>query len=245
MFAKRIVTVSALLLFCAFSLMAYQLSPLNVTYDPTGAGSAKVYTIVNDSSSPVAIELKAMRRYIDINGEEYTEEAPQFFSIQPAKMIIMPDSTQLVRVQYRGPSTVTEEMAFRIISEQIPMPRGAQDENSGQMISFLFVYSTSAYVRPSRVVENVVATAEKTEDGKIEIILENTGSVHQMLNSLSIVLTGNNGTTYTLTESETESLSGKNLLVDSKLRTVIEIPEVLTGSDAFTASVSYDYEYSA
>ncbi len=245
MFAKRIVTVSALLLFCAFSLMAYQLSPLNVTYDPTGAGSAKVYTIVNDSSSPVAIELKAMRRYIDINGEEYTEEAPQFFSIQPAKMIIMPDSTQLVRVQYRGPSTVTEEMAFRIISEQIPMPRGAQDENSGQMISFLFVYSTSAYVRPSRVVENVVATAEKTEDGKIEIILENTGSVHQMLNSLSIVLTGNNGTTYTLTESETESLSGKNLLVDSKLRTVIEIPEVLTGSDVFTASVSYDYEYSA
>ena len=95
-----------LLLFLAVTLFgaaAYQLSPLNVTYDPTGAESAKVYTIVNDSDSPIAIEVRAVKRSIDIDGNEYNEDVPQYFSIQPNKMIIRPDSTQLVRVQYRGP----------------------------------------------------------------------------------------------------------------------------------------------
>ena len=228
-----------------FSLMAYQLSPLNVTYDPTGAGSAKVYTIVNDSDSPVAIEVRAEQRIVDIDGNEANQDGSAYFSIQPNRMIIRPDSTQLVRVQYRGPQTVTRELSFRIISEQIPMPRGAQEEESGQMISFLFVYSTSAYVKPSRIVESISSAVSVTEDGKLEIVLENTGSVHQMLNSLDIEISDDKGNTYTLTEEELLPLSGQNLLTNSKLRTVIEMPEILTGSDSFTASVSYDYEYSA
>ena len=160
-------------------------------------------------------------------------------------MIIRPDSTQLVRVQYRGPQTVTRELSFRIISEQIAMPRGAQDEESGQMISFLFVYSTSAYVKPSRVVESVTPSVTETEDGKLEIVLDNTGSVHQMLNSLVITLAGDDGTSYTLTEDELAPLSGQNLLTNSKLRTVIEMPEVLSGAESIAAEISYDYTYSA
>ena len=245
MFAKRIVAAALLLLFTSFSLMAYQLSPLNVTYDPTGAGSAKVYTIVNDSDAPIAIEVRAEQRIVDIDGNEANQDGSAYFSIQPSRMIIRPDSTQLVRVQYRGPQTVTRELSFRIISEQIPIPRGAQEEESGQMISFLFVYSTSAYVRPSRVVESVQSEVNKTEDGKLEVILENTGSVHQMLNSLSITLSGNDGSTYSLSEEELQPLNGQNLLTASRLRTVIDVPEVLAASESITASVSYDYEYSA
>ena len=196
MFAKRILAALLLLLICTFSLMAYQLSPLNVTYDPTGAGSAKVYTIVNDSDAPIAIEVRAEQRIVDIDGNEANQDGSAYFSIQPNRMIIRPDSTQLVRVQYRGPQTVTRELSFRIISEQIPMPRGAQEEESGQMISFLFVYSTSAYVRPSRIVESVTSSVNTTSDNKLEIILENTGSVHQMLNDLSITLTGDEDNYY-------------------------------------------------
>lgn len=137
-----------ILLFVPMLVFAYQLSPLSATYDPTGAGSARVYTITNDSDSPIAIEINAYSRNIDLDGNEYTEDASAYFQIQPRRMIIRPQSSQLVRVQYRGPQTVTRELPFRIISEQIPIPRGAQEEEAGQMISFLFVYSTSAYVRP-------------------------------------------------------------------------------------------------
>ena len=235
-----------LLLFLAVTLFgaaAYQLSPLNVTYDPTGAESAKVYTIVNDSDSPIAIEVRAVKRSIDIDGNEYNEDVPQYFSIQPNKMIIRPDSTQLVRVQYRGPSTVTKELSFRIISEQIPMPSGASEQEAGQMISFLFVYSTSAYVKPSRVVESVTGTALLNDEGKLEIVLENTGSVHQMLNSVSIAVSGDSGGCYTLTEEELAPVSGQNLLTDSRLRTIIDVPEELADSTAYTVSLTYDFSY--
>ena len=188
-----------LLLFLAVALSgvaAYQLSPLNVTYDPTGAGSAKVYTIVNDSDSPIAIEVRAEQRIIDIDGNEVNQDGSAFFQIQPNRMIIRPDSTQLVRVQYRGPRTVPQELSFRIISEQIAMPRGANAADSGQMISFLFVYSTSAYIAPSVIIESVTPSVSVNGEGKLEVVLENTGSVHQMLNGLSIVLTGDNGASY-------------------------------------------------
>lgn len=231
------------LLFISSALMAYQLSPLNVTYAPSGADSAKVYTITNDSDSPVAIEVRAEQRIIDIDGNEVNQDGSAYFSIQPSRMIIPGNTTQLVRVQYRGPQTVTSEMSFRIISEQIPMPQGAQDQEAGQMISFLFVYSTSAYVRPSRVIESVSESVEHDE-GKLEIVIENTGSVHQMLNSLEITLHGDDGSIYTLTEDELAPVSGKNLLTDSRLRTIIDIPESLSGADEITADVSYDFSYS-
>ena len=239
---KRIAAAFIMLLL-PFTLMAYQLSPLNVTYDPTGAGSAKVYTIVNDSDSPIAIEVRAEQRIIDIDGNEANQDGSAYFSIQPNRMIIRPDSTQLVRVQYRGPQTVTKELSFRIISEQIPMPRGAQDAESGQMISFLFVYSTSAYVKPSRIVESVTPSVTMTDDGKLEVVLENTGSVHQMLNTLSITLTGDNGEVYVLTEEELAPLAGQNLLTDSRLRTIIDTPSSLADAESITAEISYDFSY--
>ena len=239
---KRIAAAFIMLLL-PFTLMAYQLSPLNVTYDPTGAGSAKVYTIVNDSDSPIAIEVRAEQRIIDIDGNEANQDGSAYFSIQPNRMIIRPDSTQLVRVQYRGPQTVTKELSFRIISEQIPMPRGAQDAESGQMISFLFVYSTSAYVKPSRIVESVTPSVTETDDGKLEVVLENTGSVHQMLNTLSITLTGDNGEEYILTEEELAPLAGQNLLTDSRLRTIIDTPSSLADVENITAEISYDFSY--
>ena len=242
MIAKRFAAL-VLLLLLPFALMAYQLSPLNVTYDPSGSGSAKVYTIVNDSDSPIAIEVRAEQRIIDIDGNEANQDGSAYFSIQPSRMIIRPDSTQLVRVQYRGPQTVTQELSFRIISEQIPMPRGAQEQEAGQMISFLFVYSTSAYVKPSRVVESVTGTASLNDEGKLEIVLENTGSVHQMLNSVSITVSGDSGGSYTLTEEELAPVSGQNLLTDSRLRTIIDVPEELADSTAYTVSLTYDFSY--
>lgn len=244
-FMKRLAILLCLVVFCLSAAYSYQLSPLNATYDSSGPDSQKIYTIVNDSDSPIAIEISAVKRNIDINGEEYNEDASAYFSIQPSKMIIRPQSTQLVRVQYRGPSTLTEEQSFRIISEQIPYSVGAQVPDSGQMISFLFVYSTSAYVRPSRVIESVTSTAEVDEDGKLSVTIENTGSVHQLLNSLEVAVTSENGASYTFTEEELEAISGISLLTNSKVIVRTEnAPSELLSADNLEASVSYDYSYS-
>ena len=214
-----------------------------MTYDPIGSNSQKVYTIVNDSDSPIAVELKAVKRNMDIDGNESNDDASAYFLIQPSKMIIRPQSTQLVRVVYRGPKTVTKELNFRIISEQIPYSAGVSQPESGQMISFLFVYSTSAYVKPSRIVEKVSATAVENTDGKLEIIFENNGSVHQLFNNLSVTVNGDSGS-YLLTDEDMGNIKGNNLLTDSKLRIVMDMPEILNDSTSYDVDFSYDYSYS-
>lgn len=242
--SKRFFCLLLCLLLVASASFAYQLSPLSVTYDPKGAGSAKVYTITNDSDSPIAVQVTALKRGIDVDGNEVTSDAGAYFSIQPAKMIIKPQSSQLVRVQYRGPQTVTKEMSFRIVSEQIPYSLGASEASQGQMISFLFVYSTSAYVAPTKIVENVSSKVSLNDEGKLEVMIENTGSVHQMLNNLSVTVTGDNGASYTLSEDELGAVKGANLLTDSKLRIVMDVPEALVGAKTLDCDVRYDYKYS-
>ena len=241
---RKVFAFMLVLALLPMSLMAYQLSPLNATYDPTGAGSAKVYTIINDSDSPIAIEVSAMKRSIDIDGNEYTEDASPYFTIQPAKMIIRPQATQLVRVQYRGPQALTQEQSFRIIAEQIAMPQSAQEQTSGQMISFLFVYSTSAYVRPSRIIESISSEAYINDEGRLEVMIHNTGSVHQLLNDIAITVTSSEGDSYAFTESDLESITGSNLLTDSSRRVIIDVPEILEGDTGLSAEVSYSYSYS-
>ena len=242
-FEREISRVFLLVVFLLFAskVWAYQLSPLSVTYSPNGIESTKAYTITNDSDSPIAIEMKVYKRFVDINGKEYTEEAPQYFSIQPQKMIIKPQSTQIIRVQYRGPRTVTKEMSFRIVSEQIAYSQGATIQQGNQMINFLFVYSTAAYVEPTRVIERVSSSA-RVIDGKLELTLENTGSVHQLLDNLSVALSSSKGN-YTLSDSELEGMTGVNLLTDSKLIKTIECPEQLKGANSFDVDISYDFTY--
>ena len=241
---RRLFALLFLLTFMSLALFAYQFSPLNVTFEPSGGGSAKVYTIVNDSDSAIAIEVSAVKRSITIDGEEYNEDASQYFTIQPSKMIINPQSTQLVRVQYRGPRTVTEELSFRIISEQIPYSTGAKSEGEGQMISFLFVYSTSAYVQPGKIVEKVETTASINEDEKLEIVFTNKGSVHQLLNDLSVTIKGNNGSNYTLTDEDMGAIKGSNLLCGASLRIVMDVHSALSGAKSFTPEIKYNYSWS-
>lgn len=232
----------ALFIIIASNIYAYQLSPLSVSYSTSGADSTKAYTITNDSDSPIAIEMKVYKRFVSESGEEYTELSPEYFSVQPSKMIIKPQSSQIVRVQYRGPRTVTKEMSFRIVSEQIAYSKGAALQQGSQMINFLFVYSTAAYVKPSRVIENVTGSARLLDDGKLEIVIENTGSVHQILEGLSVGVKSGSYT-YTLTKEELEGLDGINLLTDSRLVKTIECPAGLVGKTNYSVDLDYNFSY--
>lgn len=219
------------------NIFAYQISPMTQSFSPTGAESAKVYTITNDSDSPIAVQVKAVKRIVNKDGTETTEDAPAYFSIQPAKVIIKANTSQIVRVQYRGPKTVNKEMNFRIIFEQIPYSTGAQ-QTSGQMINFLFVYSTSAYVNPSKNIVKINSSLEKVDD-KVQITITNDGSVHQILDNLTVTIKGKNDS-YKLTDEELGAIKGSNLLTDSSFVITLDKPEIFTDDEKLSVSVEYN-----
>ncbi len=148
---KVSIIVTILLLVGMFSpLFAFQFSPLEQEFSPSGANSTKTYTIVNDSADSIAVEISALTRDLTKDGAELNESAAAYFSIVPSKVILKPQSSQIVRVQYRGPRTVPTELAFRLRAEQIPYTRGRATENRS-MFNFLYVYTTSLYITPTRV----------------------------------------------------------------------------------------------
>ena len=111
---RKMVLTIMVTLFAVSSLAAYQFSPLEQSFQPSGAESTKTYTIVNDSNDSIAISISALIRDQDAQGNEVNSPADAYFSIVPNKLVVPPQSSWVVRVQYRGPRTVTNELSFRL-----------------------------------------------------------------------------------------------------------------------------------
>lgn len=223
-------------------LLAFQLSPLDVDFSTTGAESSRIYSVSNDSDSTIAVVVGINKRNINVDGSESSVDGGSYFSVLPSKMIIPPGRTQLVRISYRGPKALASELAFHFVFEQVPYTLGARGTENDPL-SILVVFTTTSFVSPTKVIEQVQASASRTEYGKLLLRLENTGNVHQMLYSLEMSVYGNDGSRYLLSGDELGSWQGRSIYPSTTLEKIIEMPLGLAGADSYSVVVSYDYEY--
>jgi fimbrial chaperone protein len=244
---KRTTILALVVLFVSLSsIHAYQFSPLEQVFQPTGAESTKTYTIVNDSNDSIAISISALIRDQDAQGAELNTPADAYFSIVPNKLVVPPQSSWVVRVQYRGPKTVTNELSFRLKAEQIPYSQGKSSTDKG-MFNFLYIYTTSLYVQPSKVVENVAIRSvapTAAEDGSptMAVTLVNMGTVHQLLVSGILEVKDSKGNTVVLQGAEAlPSLDGMNLLAKKTVTKQIPWPAELSRSPGVTYQATIKY----
>lgn len=241
-------TIVFLLLTCLLlsSAFAYQFSPLEQSFQPTGAESTKTYTIVNDSNDSIAISLSALIRDQDAQGNEVNKPADAYFSIVPNKLVVPPQSSWVVRVQYRGPRTVTNELSFRLKAEQIPYSQGKNSSDKG-MFNFLYIYTTSLYVLPTRIVENVgvrAVTPSRLEDGSpaLAVTLANLGTVHQLLISAVLEVKDSKGNTVVLQGEEAlDGIDGMNILAKKSVTKNIPWPEGISRDPGVTYQATIKY----
>ena len=249
---KTRVVVFLLLIFSVVPVFAFQFSPLEQTFAPTGVNSTKTYTIVNDSNDSIAVEISALTRDIDGAGKERNENAAAYFSIVPSKVILKPQSSQIVRVQYRGPRTVPTEMAFRLRAEQIPYSMGRATEGQS-MFNFLYVYTTSLYVSPTRSTARVQVDQVKpmlTSDGReaISLTITNTGTIHQILNGAKVEVINNATRQGVVYEGAALGfVNGLNLLAGKTVTVQVAWPQnmvfprdLAAAEKVFTAKISYN-----
>ena len=86
--AKKVILFFVLAVLVLSNTFAFQFSPLEQTFTPTGADSVKSYTIVNDSDDAIAVMVSALVRDQAENGEEINADASRYFSIVPYKIKI-------------------------------------------------------------------------------------------------------------------------------------------------------------
>lgn len=245
---KKVILFFVLAVLVLSNTFAFQFSPLEQTFTPTGADSVKSYTIVNDSDDAIAVMVSALVRDQAENGEEINADASRYFSIVPNKIIVSPRGTQIVRVQYRGPSTVTSELSFRLRAEQIQYSQGRQETNQN-MFNFLYIYTTSLYVSPSKTVERLdvtkvtpVITAEGEK--KMQISLVNGGNVHQILIGAEVSVADSQGNRVVLSGNDAlPGIDGANILAKKKLTKLIPWPDGLAFPDdlsgTYQATISF------
>ena len=239
-----IAILMAITVFCAF---AFQFSPMEQTFESSGANAQKTYTIVNDSDEDIAVKLSVMTRSQDEYGNEVREKSSNEFQLSASQVIVKANSSYVIRVKYRGSSTVATEKAYRLIAEQVAYSKGKEEEST-TMFNFLYVYVTSLYVSPSKTVENVeldYIAAREDEDGNryLDVTIRNKGNVHKILNGLVLEVTDPSGNTIKLeTSDELLGIYGTNILAKKTITKSIAWPEGLEFSTTgeYTGSLSFE-----
>ncbi|HAN42765.1 MAG TPA: pilus assembly protein PapD [Sphaerochaeta sp.] len=243
---KKLLFVFCLLVLVICCVSAFQFSPLEQTFEPSGINTQKTYTIVNDSDDQIAIRLTVVKRDQDSEGNEVRSDASQEFLISPSSIIVNAQSTYVVRVQYRGASVVSTEKAYRLIAEQIPYSQG-KSQTTQSMFNFLYVYATSLYVIPSESVAKVDIGAVKANldaDGNqvMEVTIRNRGNVHQILLDAELTVKDSNGNAVVLTEAEQlTGIDSINILARKSITKTIPWPEGLpfVQGGSYTGSLTY------
>lgn len=214
---KRCIAIVLAIIFVASPAHAYRLYPLEATLSPGGAEARFNFQLTNTNSIPVAIELRAYHRSMDVDGQDWLEDAADDFLIFPSQVVLMPGEERAIRVQYVGPPVIADEQAYRLIAEQLPIKLSADKENNGGAMMFLVRYVASLYVRPKTSSPDIqIVAAEKDEEGRVWLLLANAGNAHAQLRRFTV---GNK-----FDQEKLPSLAGVNILGGISRR--FQVPEL-------------------
>lgn len=199
---------------------AFTLIPMTVTISPSGPQSIITFKITNDSPKQIAVAIKVMTRSINEAGMESNESADKQFLVFPTRIVLQPNATQNVKVQYRGSATLAGESAYRVIAEQLPVDF-TKATSSG--VNLMLRYIAALYVAPAKVSPRLsLASAIGAEkDGKkgLEITIKNEGTRHALLSNALIRITQSSGSLpVEISGTQLSEIEGQNILALSTRR---------------------------
>jgi len=203
-------------------VFGYGISPMNMTLEPFGKGSANSFYLENKSDDAVQIEISISKRMLDENGVETTanldpkEDAFEFF---PPMLTLKPHDKRAVRVFYKGNPDAPKEKAYRMFVTQLDI-RDHEKEKGKNTMHFLMRYEPSLYVasKESKSDVNIVETTRVSgKDGtqKLKIVFRNKGTAHENLTDYNIKLRskkGDHAVLYTISWSALNKLQGQKPL---------------------------------
>ncbi|MEY2978723.1 MAG: molecular chaperone [Prochlorotrichaceae cyanobacterium] len=139
---------------------AFKLIPISRVFTPAGSGATQSYEIVNDGEEPIAVEISVVERNVALDGRESYAPADEEFLVYPPQMILNPNQTQVVRVTWLGDPQPLQELAYRLIAEQLPIELVQSAATSTTQptgaVQVALRYAGSIFIRPNNVAADVV-----------------------------------------------------------------------------------------
>ena len=227
MFFKK--SITAFVSVAAMAIMApsasgYEFNPMVMELSPAGARSSANGSIRNTHAEPIAIELQVFKRVQNPDGTEELTPENQDFIVTPPQMVIQPNESQAFRVQWVGNPNPNQELAFRLVSDQLPIKFKQESRNDYTAdVSMRYRYEGALYVQPSGTKPSAhlsQARVIRGDDGAnwLEITISSTGTRRAILDKPRLTLTSGSSTVE-LEGEQIEVLLGLNILPGSS-RTV-------------------------
>jgi fimbrial chaperone protein len=243
-------SISSLLLL-AMPAQAFKLLPLSQVFAPTGAKATQSYEIENTTGETLAVELTTVKREMDLKGVDKLIPANDEFMLYPPQVLLQPGERQTVRVTWLGNPQPEQELAYRLIAEQLPIDLAKKEENVksekfSTSIKIQMRYLGSIYIRPNAAKPQVVVEKieTKSEEGKpmLAIMLNNQGNARANLKDGIIEVNHGQATkSIRLTPQQTGFNERPTLLAKHKRQILIPYPAELSKS-ALPSDVSAKLE---
>jgi fimbrial chaperone protein len=214
---------------------AFKLLPLSRTFTPSGVNSTQSYEVENNTQEAIAIEVSTVKREMGLQGEDKLIPADQDFMIYPPQILLQPGETQTVRVTWLGNSQPDQELAYRLIAEQLPINLTNQSSNTQSKqpqasVKLQIRYLGSIYIRPAMIQPNVVIEKIETrvDAGKSMLVVSlfNQGKARANLKGASLQLTRTNSSLppLTLTAQQMGFDQRPTLLAKHKRQVILPYP---------------------
>jgi fimbrial chaperone protein len=220
-----------------FAGSGFQLSPNLVELEPVGAGVSKNFSVTSTGDEPVAVQVRMVRRDISPDGKEVRFPEENDFLVYPPQMVLEPNERQVIKVVWVGDTSLTKELAYRAIVEQVPVNlTPVKVENSGGIpisITIISTYVASVYVKPPGATAKIIlesASSQNSKEGTDQLVLNfaNQGTAHQLLpTNLQVTVTASSSQKVTLAGEQLKEIRGQNILPGNKRQFILPWPKEL------------------
>lgn len=213
------------------------------TFSTSGRSANRNLFVTNNSEKMIALEVYAQSRIMDPKtGMDELDDVEDFL-IYPNQLLLQPEEQQVVTLTWVGEQEITDELAFRIVVEELNLSLGEEDDGADEMtvkVAALTKVVKAAYVAPPDAKADVSISDTEVvtnEDGDklIRVTFDNTGTAHKIMKQtkIKVVPIDDSGSKKSGEEKEyiPDELNGVlNILAKSQRIVDIEWPEEINSS---------------
>ncbi|MDB5907733.1 MAG: pilus assembly protein chaperone PapD-like protein [Massilia sp.] len=145
----------AALLASGTALAQVLISPVVVELGTRQRAVAVTVTLSDTVRAPMRLQADLLRWKQDVQGQAVTEPSDDLV-VTPPIAELRPGGQQVFRVALRGVRPAPEELAYRLILEDVAEPSAAADSAPGMVIKFRMRYDLPVLVAPAGPVANAL-----------------------------------------------------------------------------------------
>jgi fimbrial chaperone protein len=229
------------------SVIAFQVEPVEQVFAPTGEQATHTYKVTNCQNKRVAVEFYGVKRFIDLDGEETDELAQEDLLIYPPQLVLEPGTTHLVHVKWVGDPAPQQEIALRLVAEQVPLhcvdPTQPNPLPVPGRKPLLIRHVSSLYVRPIGAraavdLESVEVDTEVPENPTMVLTFVNSGRASAQLHGLNLSVMVNTQSV-SLTPGQLRGITDTTILAGHRRCYRLPLPKALPLGSTPTVTFTY------